>query len=74
MSEPDKRTSARKATMYDVVNPKATVAAPNNPTTIKSVRPTLRVTGRDAKKTAITAAPIPGAARNQPYATSPTCN
>ena len=35
-------------------------------TTISNVRPTLRVTGRDAKNTAMTAAPIPGAARNHP--------
>ena len=46
--------------------PRATVATPNKPTTINKVRPTLRVTGRDARNTAMIAAPIPGAARNHP--------
>ena len=72
MSEPDNRMSAANATTYEVVIPRATVAIPNRPTTINKVRPTCRVTGRDARKTAMIAAPIPGAARSHPYAMSPT--
>ena len=66
MSDPDNRINAANATMYEVVMPRATVATPNKPTTNNKVRPTLRVIGRDARNTAMIAAPIPGAARSHP--------
>ena len=74
MSAPASTASARMDSGKLVDSPNTTVAAPNVPTATNRMRPTLCRRGRAASTTPTPIAPMPGAARNRPLPSAPTCS
>ena len=72
-SAPESARSATKATAKLVVTPSTIVPTPNSATATRSVRPTRRLTGRNANQTVTMPAPIPIDTRSHPSPTAPTC-